>query len=85
MEMKDVVSMAIQIADKVVALKEQGYTDISYKQVNDPGQDDKLQEMVLLDMKKDGEAVEARLFSKDVDGELIVQVKDGKLTPNKNG
>lgn len=80
MEMKDVVAMSTQLADKIISYKETGYTNISVKQVNDPNDNGELQEMVLIDMVKNKEQVEVRLFSHtDKDGKLIVKEKKGKV------
>jgi predicted RNA-binding protein with RPS1 domain len=76
---KDAVSFAAQVAQVVLSYQAQGYIDISIKQVNDPNEEGKLQEQVLLDMKKNGESVEVRLFSKHDNDKVEIKEKTGKI------
>lgn len=78
LELKHAVTLAANIAQAALAYKEQGFTDISVKQVNDPNDEGKLQEQILLDMKKDGQNYEVRLFSKQEGGKLTIKAKEGK-------
>lgn len=78
--LKDAVTLAAQVSQKVLAYKQQGYTDISVKQVNDPTDNGTLQEQVLLDMQKDGKAVEVRLVTrKREDGDVQTKETKGKV------